>query len=130
MSPEQQKVAIKEFNLRKGVGVAVLSGVMSACFAYGLAAGDPIKALTLQHGTAELWQGLPVLVVVLLGGFLTNFVWCVILLARNGLVINISLLNLQKSIASQKPSSKPRLTRRQWKQSNTPGLELRLRSDG
>jgi L-rhamnose-H+ transport protein len=83
MSPQQQRIAIKEFNLRKGVGVAVLSGVMSACFAYGLAAGDPIKMLTLQHGTAELWQGLPVLVVVLLGGFLTNFVWCAILLARN-----------------------------------------------
>src|SRR6266581_2694863 len=43
MSPEQQKTAIKEFDLRKGIGVAVLSGVMSACFAYGLAAGDPIK---------------------------------------------------------------------------------------
>ena len=83
MSPEQQKIAIKEFNLRKGVGVAVLSGVMSACFAYGLAAGDPIKVLTLHHGTAELWQGLPVLVVVLLGGFLTNFVWCMMLLTRN-----------------------------------------------
>src|SRR5581483_10324589 len=83
MSPEQQKAAIEEFDLRKGIGVAVLSGVMSACFAYGLAAGDPIKALTLQHGTPELWQGLPVLVVVLIGGFLTNFIWCLILLARN-----------------------------------------------
>jgi L-rhamnose-H+ transport protein len=83
MSPEQQKAAIAEFDLRKGVGVAILSGVMSACFAYGLAAGDPIKALTLEHGTPALWQGLPVLVVVLIGGFLTNFVWCLILLARN-----------------------------------------------
>src|SRR6476661_846958 len=83
MSPEQQKAAIAEFDLRKGVGVAILSGVMSACFAYGLAAGDPIKALTLEHGTSALWQGLPVLVVVLIGGFLTNFIWCLILLARN-----------------------------------------------
>jgi L-rhamnose-H+ transport protein len=83
MSPEQQKAAIEEFDLRKGIGVAVLSGVMSACFAYGLAAGDPIKALTLQHGTAKLWQGLPVLTVVLIGGFLTNFIWCLILLTRN-----------------------------------------------
>jgi L-rhamnose-H+ transport protein len=83
MSPEQQRAAIKEFNLKKGVGVAVLSGVMSACFAYGLAAGDPIKGLTLQHGTAVLWQGLPVLVVVLIGGFVTNFVWCLVLLIRN-----------------------------------------------
>lgn len=83
MSPEQQKAAIEEFDLRKGIGVAVLSGVMSACFAYGLAAGDPIKALTVQHGTSKLWQGLPVLIVVLVGGFLTNFVWCLILLQRN-----------------------------------------------
>jgi len=83
MSPEQKKATIKEFNLKKGIGVAVLSGVMSACFAYGLAAGDPIKILTLQQGTPILWQGLPVLVVVLIGGFITNFVWCLILLTRN-----------------------------------------------
>src|SRR5579864_5094183 len=83
MSPEQQRTAIEEFDLRKGIGVAVLSGVMSACFAYGLAAGDPIKTLTVQHGTAKLWQGLPVLIVVLVGGFLTNFIWCLILLRRN-----------------------------------------------
>jgi len=83
MSPEQQKETIKEFDLKKGVGVAILSGVMSACFAYGLAAGDPIKALTIKHGTPDLWQGLPVLVVVLLGGFTTNFIWCVILNVRN-----------------------------------------------
>jgi L-rhamnose-H+ transport protein len=83
MSPQQQKAAIEEFDLRKGLAVAILSGVMSACFAYGLAAGDPLKALTLQHGTAQLWQGLPVLVVVLVGGFLTNFVWCLVLLRRN-----------------------------------------------
>src|SRR5215472_6474799 len=83
MSPEQQKESIAEFDLRKGIGVAILSGVMSACFAYGLAAGNPIKALTLRRGTAQLWQGLPVLVVVLAGGFLTNFIWCLILLTRN-----------------------------------------------
>jgi L-rhamnose-H+ transport protein len=56
---------------------------MSACFAYGLAAGDPIKDLTIRHGTPPLWQGLPVLVVVLLGGFTTNFIWTVILNIRN-----------------------------------------------
>src|SRR5438477_814657 len=83
MSPEQQKAAINGFNLKKGVAVATLSGVMSACCAYGLAAGDPIKSLTLKHGTPVLWQGLPVLVVILIGGFTTNFIWCVILNIRN-----------------------------------------------
>lgn len=83
MSPGQRQDAIKEFSLKKGFAVAVLSGVMSACFAYGLAAGDPIKDLTIRHGTSPLWQGLPVLTVVLLGGFTTNFIWTVILNIRN-----------------------------------------------
>ena len=83
MSAEAKTAVIKEFNLKKGVLVATFSGVMSACFSYGLRAGDPIKALTLSHGTTTLWQGLPVLVVVLLGGFTTNFIWCVILNVRN-----------------------------------------------
>lgn len=82
--PEEQKLAvIKEFRLRKGLLVATFCGVMSACFSYGLASGDPIRQATLRHGTPVLWQGLPVLVVVLLGGFLTNFVWCVLLNVRN-----------------------------------------------
>jgi L-rhamnose-H+ transport protein len=83
MPAEQKLSVIKEFDFKKGVLVATFSGVMSACFSYGLAAGDPIKALTLKHGTTTLWQGLPVLVVLLLGGFTTNFIWCVILHVRN-----------------------------------------------
>jgi L-rhamnose-H+ transport protein len=83
MSLTQKRAAIKEFHLKKGLAVAILSGVMSACFAYGLAAGQPIKIITQQHGTPALWQGLPVLVVVLIGGFTTNFIWCVALNLRN-----------------------------------------------
>jgi L-rhamnose-H+ transport protein len=83
MSTEQKRASIKEFDLKKGLLVATFSGVMSACFAYGLAAGDPIKTITIQHGTPVLWQGLPVLVVVLAGGFTTNFIWCLILNLRN-----------------------------------------------
>ncbi len=83
MSTAEKQAVIKEFDLKKGTGVALLSGVMSACFAYGLAAGDPIKAITLKHGTPVLWQGLPVLIVVLVGGFTTNFIWCVWLNFRN-----------------------------------------------
>jgi L-rhamnose-H+ transport protein len=83
LSQEQKRLSIEEFDLKKGLLVATFSGVMSACFAYGLAAGDPIKAMTIRHGTPPLWQGLPVLVVVLLGGFTTNFIWCVALNIRN-----------------------------------------------
>ena len=95
MSDEQKRASIKEFDLKRGLLVATFSGVMSACFAYGLAAGDPIKALTVQHGTSPIWQGLPALVVVLLGGFTTNFIWCVILNVRNR--HGIPVLFLQRS---------------------------------
>jgi L-rhamnose-H+ transport protein len=83
MSEVQKRASIKEFDLKKGLLVATFSGVMSACFAYGLAAADPIKATSVRHGTADLWQGLPALVVVLLGGFTTNFFWCLFLNLRN-----------------------------------------------
>jgi L-rhamnose-H+ transport protein len=83
LSSEQRSAAIREFDLKKGVIVATFCGVMSACFSYALAAGDSIRALTIRHGTSTLWQGLPVLVIVLLGGFTTNLIWCVVLHARN-----------------------------------------------
>lgn len=83
LSVAQQQADIPEFNLRRGLVVATFCGIMSACFAFGLAAGDPIKALAVQFGTPNMWQGLPVLIVVLAGGFTTNAVWCGILNARN-----------------------------------------------
>jgi len=83
MSPAEQKAAIAEFDLKKGILVAIFSGITSACFAYGLAAGESVKALTLAAGTAPLWQGLPVLCLVLLGGATTNFIWCGVLIFRN-----------------------------------------------
>jgi L-rhamnose-H+ transport protein len=83
LSPAQQKADIPEFNLKRGLAVASFSGILSACFAFGLDHGDPIRALTLAHGTSTLWQGLPVLIVVLAGGFTTNFLWCAFLNYRN-----------------------------------------------
>ena len=83
LSDQQKLASIREFNLKLGLGVATFCGIMSSCFAFGLDAGNPIKALTLAHGTSVMWQGLPVLVVVLAGGFTTNFVWCAALNLRN-----------------------------------------------
>ena len=72
-----------EFNVVKGLLIAVFSGVMSGCFAWGLDAGQPIRDLALKAGTDPLAQGLPVLCVVLAGGLTTNLLWCVALIARN-----------------------------------------------
>jgi L-rhamnose-H+ transport protein len=83
MTEEQKKATIKEFNFAKGILVATFSGVMSASFAYGLDAASPIADISRQHGTAELWTGLPKLCVVLLGGFTSNFIWCALLNIKN-----------------------------------------------
>jgi L-rhamnose-H+ transport protein len=56
---------------------------MSACFAFALAAAKPISLASASAGTPQIWTGLPKLVVVLLGGFTTNFVWCLLLNIRN-----------------------------------------------
>jgi L-rhamnose-H+ transport protein len=83
LSPEQKAQAVAEFDFRKGIAVAIFSGVMSACFAFGLAAGEPIKAVSAAAGTGPLWTGLPTLCLVMAGGLLTNALWCGYLILRN-----------------------------------------------
>ena len=63
------------------------SGIMSSCFAFGLDAGKPLADITkthlVGHNGSPLWQNLPVLIVILIGGFTTNFLWCVYLSIKN-----------------------------------------------
>lgn len=84
LTVEQKQSVIHEFSFVKGVIVATVSGILSACMSYGFAAGKPIAYLAVRHGTHPLWQNLPVLVVVLAGGFTTNLLWCLFLNARHG----------------------------------------------
>ncbi|MDR3710552.1 MAG: L-rhamnose/proton symporter RhaT [Capsulimonadaceae bacterium] len=87
LSAEEKQAVTTEFDFGKGMMVATFSGIMSSCFAYGLDAGKPIADLAKQSLVAANInlpiQNLPVLIVVLLGGFTTNFIWCVILNIRN-----------------------------------------------
>jgi L-rhamnose-H+ transport protein len=83
MPESEKRKTIAEFNFAKGILVATFSGIMSACFSFALTAGAPIGAASAAVGTSTLWTGLPKLVVVLLGGFTTNFIWCVMLNFKN-----------------------------------------------
>ena len=83
MDEEKKRNAIQEFNLRKGILVAIFSGVMSSCFAFGLDSANPIAVTAMHYGAAELWSGLPKIIVITAGGFVTNLVWCVYLLRKN-----------------------------------------------
>lgn len=79
-----EKEGLSEFNLTKGLLIAIFCGVMSSFFAFGLDFGAPIKAAGAVAGTGPLWVGLPVLCVVLVGGFATNLVWSGYLILKNG----------------------------------------------
>jgi L-rhamnose-H+ transport protein len=87
LTSEEKRSAITEFHFGKGMAIATFSGIMSSCFAFGLDAGGPIanaaRAHLLAHGGSDIWSGLPTLIVLLLGGFTTNFVWCLGLNVRN-----------------------------------------------
>lgn len=84
LSEEERKKAVKEFALKKGLLIAILAGIMSASFNYGLEAGSPINEVAREYGTNKLYTSNPTLVFVLIGGFFTNFVYCVFLNIKRG----------------------------------------------
>lgn len=83
MSEEEKRAAVKEFALKKGILIAVFAGVMSACFNFGFEAAKPIESVALEHGTNPLFQKNPSLIFILLGGFVTNLVYCAYLNIKN-----------------------------------------------
>lgn len=75
---------VNEFSVRKGLIVAVISGILSACFNYGIEAGRPLAAAAELAGANALFRNNVSFVVILWGGLTTNLVWCLLLNARKG----------------------------------------------
>ena len=79
-----------EYKFGLGIFVAIVSGILSACFAFGIDAGKDManvantawKAIHPDSGQF-LFQNNVTYVVILWGGLTTNFIWCMILNARN-----------------------------------------------
>jgi L-rhamnose-H+ transport protein len=91
ITPEEKlEAGERDYNFPKGIAIAILAGFMSSFFAFGLAAGKPIGDLTASNlvaaglGGRLVLKDLPILIVVLWGGFLTNFIWSAILIFQNG----------------------------------------------
>lgn len=79
-----------EYKFGLGLLVAIISGVLSACFNFGIEAAKPMANVandlwkTAHPGQGEfLYQNNVSYIVILWGGLLTNFIWCMILNARN-----------------------------------------------
>jgi len=83
LSSEEKQKSIAEFNLTKGLIVAIISGILSACFNFGIEAGKPMADAAVSAGMNPLYQNNVIYVVLLWGGLTTNFIWCIILNARN-----------------------------------------------
>ena len=77
MTEEEKRKAVKDFALKKGILIALLAGVMSACFSLGLEAGAPILAKAKALGASELMAQNPVTLLVTIGGFCTNAIFCI-----------------------------------------------------
>lgn len=84
MTEEEKKKAVKDFALKKGLLVALLAGVMSACFSLGLNAGEPIQQRVMELGANSFFAQNPVTLLVTIGGFLTNLIYCVWQNKKNG----------------------------------------------
>jgi L-rhamnose-H+ transport protein len=83
MTDEQKKAAVKDFALGKGLLVALLAGVMSASFNLGLEAAEPIRLKAVELGTDALYSGLPAILMVTMGGFVTNAIYCLFQNVKN-----------------------------------------------
>ena len=76
MPEEAKKKAVAEFDFKKGLVTAAIAGIFSAGMNFGLQSGGEIQQLAVKAGAKELWSGMPVIMVVLWGGFIVEFSWC------------------------------------------------------
>src|SRR5690606_37042061 len=83
LSQAQKNTSITEFNLLRGLFVATVSGILSACFNFGIEAGKPMAEAAVTHGYNPLFQNNVTYVVLLWGGLTTNLIWCLILNTKN-----------------------------------------------
>lgn len=72
LSEEEKREAVKDFNFPKGLAIALLAGFMSGCFNVGLAFGGDINFA----GTDPMYKALPAILLVTIGGFVTNAIYC------------------------------------------------------
>src|SRR6185437_14987753 len=84
LTDDQKKESVKEFSLSKGLMMAILGGIMSACMAFAFLAGKPIADAALATGTTRVFMNMPLLILALGGGFTTNFIYSMIIMKKKG----------------------------------------------
>ncbi len=83
LTQEQKTAGVQEFALVKGLVIAVVSGILSSFFNFGIEAGKPMAEEAVRQGFNPLFQNNVTYIVVLWGGLTTNAVWCLLLMVKN-----------------------------------------------
>lgn len=73
----------KDFSLVKGLIIAIISGILSSFFNFGIEAGKPMAEEAVAQGFNPLFQNNVTYIVILWGGLTINFVWCMYLNFKN-----------------------------------------------
>lgn len=68
--------AVREFNVKKGLLLAVLCGVFSSGMSFAIDAAQPIQAAAVARGVNPLYSALPSYVIIMGGGAIINFGYC------------------------------------------------------
>lgn len=83
LTTEQKQESTQEFNLTKGLIIAIFSGILSSFFNFGIEAGKPMAEEAVARGSNPLFQNNVTYIVLLWGGLITNFIWCMYLNFKN-----------------------------------------------
>ena len=71
LTSEQKQESTKEFNLTKGLIIAIISGILSAFFNFGIEGGKPLAEAAVAKGSDPLFQNNVTYIVLMLGGLTT-----------------------------------------------------------
>ena len=72
---------VKEFNVMLGLALAVMCGIFSSGFSFGLDVATPISTAALAAGVSPLYARLPSYVLIMGGGAIVNLTYCFVRLA-------------------------------------------------
>ena len=87
----------EEFDLKKGVILAIICGIFSAGFAFGLEAAGPIKAQSEALGINYLYVAMPAYGFIMGGGAIVNFGFCLFNISKNKEISVRADLSIAKS---------------------------------
>ena len=79
----EARTADQEFSIVKGLIIAIISGVLSSFFNFGIESGKPMAEAAVAAGFNPLFQNNVTFVVLLWGGLTTNLIWTTILNLKN-----------------------------------------------